>query len=264
VIGGERELVAAAGRVAVDGADVDLLRILRRVLDGEARLVGELAEVHLGAVRRLAEHADVGAGAEHIVLARLYDHAADFGMLETQPLHGIVELDVDAEVVGIELELVVAEPARLVDIHDEVGDVAVALDLPVAIVRGVGLVIDYVHRDHSPSVRPRESGDPAWIPACAGMNGEFSTVHLSWPGSRPRRRKQAHLEQYFWVRAFAGTNGGRATPANALLCISFIMPGGPAATGPCVTRFQGPFQARSKRRFLGLLLGNIMHVRWGT
>jgi hypothetical protein len=23
------------------------------------------------------------------------------------------------------------------------------------------------------SVRPRESGDPSWIPACAGMSGEF-------------------------------------------------------------------------------------------
>ena len=73
VIGGERQFIAAAGGVAVDGADVGLLGILRGILDGQPRFVGELAEVHLVAVRRLAEHADIGAGAEHIVLARLDD-----------------------------------------------------------------------------------------------------------------------------------------------------------------------------------------------
>ena len=37
--------------------------------------------------------------------------ALDLGVLEAQPLHGVVQLDVDAEVVGVELELVVvAQP----------------------------------------------------------------------------------------------------------------------------------------------------------
>ena len=63
-------------------------------------------------------------------------------MLEAQPLHRVVQFDVDAEVVGIELELVVAEPAGLVDVHDQIGDVAVVLDAPVAVARGIGLVID--------------------------------------------------------------------------------------------------------------------------
>ena len=40
------------------------------------------------------------------------------GMLEAQPLDGVGELDVDAEVVGIELELVAFEQrALLVDVH---------------------------------------------------------------------------------------------------------------------------------------------------
>ena len=39
-------------------------------------------------------------------LRRLDDDTADFRMLEAQPLHRVVEFDVDAEVVGIELELV--------------------------------------------------------------------------------------------------------------------------------------------------------------
>ncbi len=144
MVGGERQLVAAAGGIAVDGADIDLLGIVAGVLDGEPRLVGELAEVHLGAVRRFAEHADIGAGAEHIVLAGLDDDGAHFRVLEAQPLHRVVQFDIDAEIVGIELELVVAEPAGLVDVHDQVGDVAVVLDAPVTIARWVGLVVDHV------------------------------------------------------------------------------------------------------------------------
>src|SRR5262245_2380684 len=98
-------------------------------------------------MRRLAEHADIGAGAEHVVLARLDDDAADLRMLEAQALHRVVQFDVDAKIVGIELELVVAEPAGLVDVHDQVGDVAVIFDAPVPVARRVGLVINGVgHR----------------------------------------------------------------------------------------------------------------------
>ena len=152
VLGRERELVAAARAAAVDGREVGLMRMLARVLDREPRLVGELAEVHLVAVRRLAEHADVGAGAEHVVLARLDDDRAHLRVLEAQPLHRVVELDVDAEVVGVELELVVLEqPARRIDVHDERRDVAVDLDAPMTIARRIGLEID--HR-HCPGAEP--------------------------------------------------------------------------------------------------------------
>ncbi len=144
VIGGERKLVAAAGAAAVHGGHVNLFGILGGVFDREARLVGELAEVHLVAMRRLAEHADIGAGAEHIVLARLDDDATHFRMLEAQPLHGVIELDVDREIVRIELELVIGgEPAGRIDVHDQVGDLAVLLDAPVAIARRIGLEIDH-------------------------------------------------------------------------------------------------------------------------
>ena len=197
VIGGERELVAAAGRIAVDGADVDLLGVLRGVLDRQPRLVGELAEVHLGAVRRLAEHADIGAGAEHVVLARLDDDAAHLRMLEAQPLHRVVQLDVDAEVVGIELELVVAEPAGLVDVHDQVGDVAVVLDAPVPIARGVGLVVDHVrHASGLTCVMPGRPGRPTYSAALRTMdrramrprNDVLGAHALSCIRITPRRR----------------------------------------------------------------------------
>src|SRR5215469_4329333 len=64
-------------------------------------------------------------------------------MLEAQALHRVVELDVDAEVVGIELELIVAHQRRvLVDIHDELGDLAAKGEPPMAIACGLRLKVD--------------------------------------------------------------------------------------------------------------------------
>ena len=58
------QLVATACGGAVDGGDPRLPGVGAGVLDGVARLVGELAEVDLVAVRRARQHLDVGAGAE--------------------------------------------------------------------------------------------------------------------------------------------------------------------------------------------------------
>ena len=120
VVGRERELVAAARRGAVDHADGREAGVLARILDAVARLVGELAEIDLVGVGRARQHADVGAGAEHPRLARAQQDDLHLRMLEAQPLDGVGELDVDAEVVGIELELVALEQrALLVDVHEQ-------------------------------------------------------------------------------------------------------------------------------------------------
>ena len=64
-------------------------------------------------------------------------------MLEAQPLHGVGELDVDAEIVGIQLELIALEQAAiLVDVHGERRDVAFDGQLPVPVARRIGLKID--------------------------------------------------------------------------------------------------------------------------
>ena len=64
-------------------------------------------------------------------------------MLETQPLHGVGELDVDAEIVGIQLELIAFEQAAiLVDVHGQRRDVAFHAQLPVPVARRIGLKID--------------------------------------------------------------------------------------------------------------------------
>ena len=86
-------------------------------------------------------------------------HRLDLRVLEAQPLHRVGQLDIDAQVVGVELELVALEQrGGLIDVHDEVGHLAVELELPVAIVLGLGLELDALgHRGVTPDPlgRPR-------------------------------------------------------------------------------------------------------------
>ena len=92
---------------------------------------------------RAGQHADIGAGAEHAVFARAHHHHLDLGVLEPQPLHRVGKLDIDAKVVGIQLELIAFEqPAILVDVHGQGRDVALDRELPVPVARRVGLEID--------------------------------------------------------------------------------------------------------------------------
>ncbi len=64
-------------------------------------------------------------------------------MLEADPLQRVGELDVDAEVVGIELELVTGtDSAVLVDVHRQRRERAVERELPVRVAVGVRVVAD--------------------------------------------------------------------------------------------------------------------------
>ena len=64
-------------------------------------------------------------------------------MLEAQPLDRVGQLDVDAEIVGVELELVALEQrALLVDVHQQRRDLAVDRELPVPVARRIGLEVD--------------------------------------------------------------------------------------------------------------------------
>ena len=134
VVGGQRQLVTAPGRRAVQRGKVDLTGIFAGILQRIARLVGELAEIHLVGMGGGTQHPNVGACAEHSDLAGSQDHGTDFGMLEPQALHGVVEFDVDADVVGIQLQFVVAELGRvLVHIHFQARDGALGGDRPMSV-----------------------------------------------------------------------------------------------------------------------------------
>ena len=92
--------------------------MLRVVFDRAARLVGELAEVDFERVGRSAEHVDVCAGAEDSRLETGDHDGAHFRMLETEALDGVGEFDIDAEVVGVELQFVAfGESLVFLDVH---------------------------------------------------------------------------------------------------------------------------------------------------
>ena len=66
-------------------------------------------------------------------------------MLESEPLQGVGELDVDAEIIGIQLELIaLEEPAILVHIHEKVGDLAVDRQFPMSVFRRLGGKFDAI------------------------------------------------------------------------------------------------------------------------
>ena len=83
---------------------------------------------------RLGEHPDVGARAEVAVLRAGDDDRAHPGVLEAQPLGGVVELDVDAQVVAVHLQLVARHDAAVLgDVQPQVGDLPVDVELPVPV-----------------------------------------------------------------------------------------------------------------------------------
>src|SRR5207253_2010927 len=120
LVAGERDFVAAARGRTVARRDEFEARMPARIFESVARLVREFAEVHFPRVRRFAEHEDVRAGAENPILCARQHDGAYLRMLEAYPLDRIVQLDVDAKIVGVELELVTGTDARVfVDIDLE-------------------------------------------------------------------------------------------------------------------------------------------------
>ena len=101
------------------------------------------------------EHADVGAGAEDLLFSRTEDDHLDRRMLETKPLDRIMEFYIDAEVVGIELQLITVEQAALfIDVHDQGRHLAIDLDRPMLVTGRTGLKIDDHMRLAPGSSRP--------------------------------------------------------------------------------------------------------------
>ena len=114
-----------------------------RILHPVSGFVGELAEVHLRGVTRLREHVDVRSRAKHAALPARHHDDVNRRVLEANPLQRIVQFDVDAEIVRIQLQLVSrTQPACLVDVHHQRGDRAVDLQLPVTVSRRIGPEVD--------------------------------------------------------------------------------------------------------------------------
>src|SRR6267142_1085552 len=144
LVAGERELVAAARGGAVERGEELEAGMLARVLDAVARLVGELAEVHLPRMAAGAEHVDVRPGAVAAALAARDHHRLHFGMLEADAVERIVQLDVDAEVVAVELELVPGHQGLVLGyVEGEGRQRPLEGELPVAVALGMGFEADH-------------------------------------------------------------------------------------------------------------------------
>ena len=109
MIRGLSEFVPAARRASTDGRQVSLAGVGAGIFDRQTGFVCEFAEVDLVAVCGLAEHSDVGTGAEDIVLGGTEDDDTYLGMLEPQALNGIRQLDVHAQVIRVQLQLITTE-----------------------------------------------------------------------------------------------------------------------------------------------------------
>jgi len=114
------------------------------ILQRQAGFVGEFAEIYLLAMARPRQHADIGPGAEHPVEAGGDDLRADLGMLEPQALNRVVELDIEAQIIGIQLEAVSGpQTARLVHRQLQFGDRPIDVEPPMTIAVGMGAKIDH-------------------------------------------------------------------------------------------------------------------------
>ena len=130
----QRQLVPAARRRAVQRRQPRLPGVRDRVLDAVTRLVGELAEVDLPLMRRRGKHADVRTCAEDLLFATGEDDRSYLGVLEAQPLHDVVQLDIHAQDVRIELQLVAGrQAAGLVNVHRHGRDRPVVGHAPVPV-----------------------------------------------------------------------------------------------------------------------------------
>src|SRR5579862_1455601 len=119
--------------------------MLAGILDSVPSLIRELAEVHLPCVARKPQHVNVGARTKNPRLVAGDDDARHFRMFESNPLKRIMQLDVYAEIVRVQFELVTRTyPSVLLNTHHKSSDSTLDGQFPVAIVGGRSLEIDEV------------------------------------------------------------------------------------------------------------------------
>ena len=88
---------------------------------------------------RLAQHLDVGASAKDPVLGRSNDHRSDLRVLEPQTLHCVIKLDIHAQIIGIELEVVTGnEGLVFLDVQTQPRNPTVYAQPPVFVLAGAG------------------------------------------------------------------------------------------------------------------------------
>ena len=145
----QRQFVAAAGASAVDRRQEFESAVRRCIFHPVTRLVGELAEIHFPGVAAQTQHEDVGARAEDPFLGAGDHDGAHHRMLKADAADGVVEFNVNAEVVAVELEFVARPQATiLVKVGPQRRNRAIEFQRPVAVARGMALVFDRAGMTH--------------------------------------------------------------------------------------------------------------------
>jgi hypothetical protein len=112
------QFVATTRAGAIDGREKFQPAMLAGVLQAVACLIGEFTEINLPRMRGFAEHEDVRTRTKDAIASASDDYRAHLRVFEPNPLNSVVKLNIDAQVIGIELELVAfAQPAVLIDFH---------------------------------------------------------------------------------------------------------------------------------------------------
>src|SRR5262245_9897087 len=174
-------------------------------------------------VRSLSQHAHIRPGTEHPRLRRRDDHRRHLWVLETQTLHGIVEFNIDTEIIGIELQLIARHQWRVfLDVHSQRGDPPLDAQFPVLValwMRGE-IDVEFLLGHQVTSWRMRIGISNAILPQsrreCTLRVGEATGRLLNpasggRPGALPAASRPQDGERYraYW----GGVTGSRPQPA---------------------------------------------------
>ena len=89
------------------------------------------------------QHENVGTRAEYFVLGAGHHDGAHFWVLEADAVDGIVQFNIDTQVVTVELELVTRTQAGVfININRQGGDSTVKFQFPVLVLRRISLIFD--------------------------------------------------------------------------------------------------------------------------
>ena len=99
------------------------------VFNAVAGFIGELTKVNLPSVGGKPQHKDIGARTKNAVFQTGDDNAFNFRVLEADALQSVMQLDVHAQVIGVEFEFVArTDTGVFVDIELEGGGFAFVFD----------------------------------------------------------------------------------------------------------------------------------------
>ena len=90
-----------------------------------------------------AQHENVGAGAKHFFFGAGHHHGTHFGVLKADAIDRIIELNVYAQVVTVQLELVAGtQTCVFINVNSECRHGTIERQFPMFVGRWVGLVFN--------------------------------------------------------------------------------------------------------------------------